>query len=217
MDGQVATRILEQIAPNDALSGALNGVLMYSRLTKILGTLHRAAGDPRAVICAVPMVRAPWREDNHDIVKILAPDRLGPGRRWVRRTQAQYHVAMNRLSMSVHRWWPCHGESHESLAPVTSPLSGSQRAVTKLDAASEGTYKLPPPWAPLSNHAPSAPVRVLDCPPESSNLEFPINQFSTPPWVSSSWPAFSRSVHVLLALVTAPWCAQDAHRPSQLN
>jgi hypothetical protein len=32
-----------------------------------------------------------------------------------------------------------------------------------------------------------------------------------------SWTAVSRSVHTLLALVSAPWCDMDAYRPSQLN
>jgi hypothetical protein len=51
----------------------------YSRLTKILGMLYLAAGDPRTVICTIAMICALWREDNHDRVKILAPDRLGHG------------------------------------------------------------------------------------------------------------------------------------------
>jgi hypothetical protein len=35
-------------------------------------------------------------------------------------------------------------KSHESLTPVTSPLSGHQRAFAKLDATADGTYKWPP-------------------------------------------------------------------------
>jgi hypothetical protein len=109
------------------------------------------------------------------------------------------------------------GESYASLALVISPLSGRQRAISKLAATADGTYKLLPQWAPLSNHTPNVTARASDCAPESSNLEFYPNQSRIPPCVRSPWLALYRSVHALLALVSIPLCAIDAHQPSQLS
>jgi hypothetical protein len=54
---------------------------MVQYLTKITDLAPLAAGDPRAVFRAVATIRALWRGDYHDRLKILAPDRLRPGRR----------------------------------------------------------------------------------------------------------------------------------------
>jgi hypothetical protein len=63
-----------------------------------------------------------------------------------------------------------------SLAPVTSPLSGRQRAISKLAATALRHYKLGLLLAPLGCHEASAPARASNHPPERSNLEFPPNQ-----------------------------------------
>jgi hypothetical protein len=120
-------------------------------------------------------------------------------------------------SMSGHRWWSGHGESHASLAPVLSPLFARQHAMPKLGATTLGPYKLSMPSALLGSQASSAPTRVSDCPPESSNLIFPPNRSRTPYCVSSPRLALHRSGHALLALVLALSYALDASRPSQLN
>jgi hypothetical protein len=106
---------------------------------------------------------------------------------------------------------------HDRSPPVTLLSLRPPRVFSKLATTTDGTYKLPPQWAPLSNHTPNALARASDCPPESCNLEFPPNQSRTPSCVSSPWPALYRSVHALLALVSIRLCAVDAHRPNQLN
>jgi hypothetical protein len=78
--------------------------------------------------------------------------------------------------MSGHRRWSGHGESHESLVPVTFLLSGLQHAMQKLGATVLGPYKLSVPSAPLCNHTPNAPASASDCPQERSNFEVPPNQ-----------------------------------------
>jgi hypothetical protein len=64
--------------------------------------------------------------------------------------------------MFVNRRWPCHGESHESLALVTSPLSGRQHAIPKLGATALGLYKFSILLAPLGNHEARAPAPTSD-------------------------------------------------------
>jgi hypothetical protein len=54
---------------------------MVQYLTKITDLAPLGAGDPRAVIRVVAMIHALWRGDYHGRVKILAPDKLRPGRR----------------------------------------------------------------------------------------------------------------------------------------
>jgi hypothetical protein len=48
------------------------------------------------------------------------------------------------FSMSGHRRWSGHGESHELVAPVTTPLSGRRASSPKLATTADATYKLPP-------------------------------------------------------------------------
>jgi hypothetical protein len=93
-----------------------------------------------------------------------------------------------------------------------SPLSrsGRQRAIPNSRATALGPYKLSVPSAPLGSQAFSAPTRVSDCPPESSNLRFPPNRSRTLYCVCSPWLALYRSVHVFLALVSTSLYAIDA-------
>jgi hypothetical protein len=67
-----------------------------------------------------------------------------------------------------------------TLAPVTSPLSGRQRALSKLDATTDRVYKLSGQLGPLGYYAPSAPTLTSDHPPEPPNFVFPPKLFSTP-------------------------------------
>jgi hypothetical protein len=48
-----------------------------------------------------------------------------------------------------------------TLAPVTFPLSGRQRAFFKLDATAGEVYKLLPQWAPLGYYAPAHQLAPL--------------------------------------------------------
>jgi hypothetical protein len=178
-------------------------ITMVQWLNKITDAAPLAADDPRAVIRVVAMIRALWRGDYHGWVKIVAPDRLRPGRQWARRTHlgcgrakwsspelATYRpcatclkVLPRRskpLKLFGHRRWPCHGESHESFAPVLSPLSGRQHAMPKLGATALRPYKLSVPSAPLGNHTPNTPSRASDYPLKRSNFEFPPNLSRTP-------------------------------------
>jgi hypothetical protein len=119
------------------------------------------------------------------------------------------HVAVHHLSMSIRRRWSCHGEVHESLAPVTSSLSDRKRNLFKLNATAFGSYKLSMPSAPLCSQAPNTPTRTSDYPLESPNLRLPPNRSRTSCCVSSSLPACYRSVHALFSLVLVLWCALD--------
>jgi hypothetical protein len=119
--------------------------------------------------------------------------------------------------MSVDRQWARHGENHQFLATVLSPLSGRHRAISNSRATALEPYKLSVPSAPLCIQASSAPARISDCSLESSNLGFPPKSAKHTACVSLSWSAFHRSNHVLLALVLAFLCALEAHRPNQLH
>jgi hypothetical protein len=70
---------------------------MVQYLTKITDSAPLAAGDPRAVIRAVATICVLWRGDYHGRVKILAPDRLRPGRRCAHRT----HLGCGRAKWSL--------------------------------------------------------------------------------------------------------------------
>jgi hypothetical protein len=80
--------------------------------------------------------------------------------------------------MSGHRWWSGHGESHASLAPVLSSLSGRQRAIPNSRATTLGPYKLIMPSAPLGHHEAKIPDPASNLPPESSNFFLSQNRFS---------------------------------------
>jgi hypothetical protein len=128
-----------------------------------------------------------------------------------------YHVAASHSSSLVTAVAPQPVIAMVDRRGDSVPLSGHQRAMPKLGATALGPYKLSVPLAPLGSLASSAPTRVSDCPPESSNLRFPPNRSTTSCCVSSSWPALQRSDHALLALVLAFLCALDASRPGQLS
>jgi hypothetical protein len=83
---------------------------------------------------------------------------------------------MNRCSKPVHHPRTCHGESHEFLAPVTSPLPGRQRFSSKLSATNVEFYKLKPQRTPLGNYASNTPALASNCLPEPPNFPFPPNQ-----------------------------------------
>jgi hypothetical protein len=100
---------------------------------------------------------------------------------------------------------------------VTSPLSGRQRAISKLAATALGDYKLGVTLALLGCHEASAPARALDHPPERSNLEFPPNQSESRREGLFPWPAFCRSVQASLIGVLASLMSLVAHRPIRLN
>jgi hypothetical protein len=62
-----------------------------------------------------------------------------------------------------------------SPTPVTSPLSGRQRAISKLSTTALGHYKLGVPLALLGCHEANAPARASDHPPEPLNFSFSPN------------------------------------------
>jgi hypothetical protein len=78
--------------------------------------------------------------------------------------------------MSGHRWWPCHGESHDITYASDYPSLRRQRAISKLAATALRHYKLGLLLAPLGCHEANAPARASNHPPERSNLEFPPSQ-----------------------------------------
>jgi hypothetical protein len=223
-----------------ALSDRLNGVLIVQWLNKITDSAPLAAGDPHTMIRVVATIRALWHGDYHGRVKILAPDRLGPGRRWARRTHlgcgremwsspelATYRPCATCLRALPRRSKPL---KHVLSSPVTlprwkpwilcasaSPLSGRQHAMPKLGATALGPYKLSVPSGSLGNHTPNAPAHASDYPPECFNLGFPPNRSRTPSCECSPWLARYRSVHDLLVLVSTSLCAVDAYQPGQLN
>jgi hypothetical protein len=131
------------------------------------------------------LIRALWQGDYHSRVKILALDRLGPGRWWARRT----HLGCGRAKWSspeLAAYRPCATclralpRRRKPLCPVIagdlatvkamnplrqcSPLFGRQRAMPNSRATALGPYKLSVPSAPLGSHASIAPTRVSDCP-----------------------------------------------------
>lgn len=127
------------------------------------------------------------------------------------------HVAVHRLSMSIHRCWSCHSNIHELLAPVTSSLSGRHHAISNSRATALESYQLSVPSAPLCSQAPNTPTRASDYPLESPNSRLPPNRSRAPYWVSSPWPTLYRSVHALCFLVSVPLSAFDASRSGRLS
>jgi hypothetical protein len=124
--------------------------------------------------------------------------------------QPSYHVAIDHIAQPIYRPRTRHGESHQSFAPVLSPLSGHQQFPSKFEAAAQRLYKLMSQPAPLSNCAPSEPALTSNRPPQLPNLGFPPNLSRTPQCVSSPWSALRRSDHTFLALVSTSLYAVDA-------
>jgi hypothetical protein len=124
---------------------------------------------------------------------------------------------MNLCSKLVHRPRTCHGESHEFLAPVTSPLPGRDRFSSKLSATAVEFYKLKPQRTPLGNYAFNAPALASNSSPEPPNFPFPPNQSKYRRVNTSPWRAFCRSVQASLIGVLAFLMFPVAHRPIRLN
>jgi hypothetical protein len=127
------------------------------------------------------------------------------------------HAVVTHVILSSDRRWGCHGNGHQSRAPVHLLLSGRHRASSNSPATAQEPYKLSTPSAPLGIPASNPPARASNYSPKSTNCSFPPNRVSTTVKESSPWLARFRFDHTLCSLVSALLLATDAPRPIQLN
>jgi hypothetical protein len=118
-------------------------------------------------------------------------------------------TAVTHISSSGGRRGACHGNCHQSCAPVTFFFSGRRTSLSNSLATAQACYKLLTLPALLSSCATSEATRASNHPLELPNLGFPQNHPRTPSGVTSLWPVRLRSVHAHCPLVSAPLLAPD--------
>jgi hypothetical protein len=126
-------------------------------------------------------------------------------------------TVVTHFSSSGGRRGACHGNCHQSRAPVTFFFSGRRVYLSNSLATAQACYKLLTPPAPLSSCATSVATCASNHPLELPNLGFPPNHSRTPSGVTSPWSARLRSAHTLCPFVLVFLCAPDTPRPTQLS
>jgi hypothetical protein len=127
------------------------------------------------------------------------------------------HTVMTHVSPFGDRRWACHGNCHQSRAPVHLLLSDRHHASLNSLATIQEPYKLSTPSAPLGILASNPPARASNYSPEPTNCSFPPNRVSATVKRSSPCLARSRSVHALCSPVLVSLDSPDAPRPIQLS